>query len=176
MARTHWRLETAELPALWFTMGLTEKTEAQLIALSQSDELVKAQTQDAVRFVSSAAIQEWLVGRELITLESEQGELLGIVWLSQKTAPAIPVDYQLTFAIRLYGLARGKDLAIPFLKMAFEEFKKTALWQKNLGTKIWLETKASNLPAIKTYKALGFTQHTQPDSNQEIIMLQTREL
>ncbi len=176
MARTLWRPASAELSALWINTELSQKTETQLIAFSQSDELVKAQTHDATRFVSSAAIQEWLKGRELIVLESEQGDLLGIVWLGQKFSPVAPPEYQLTFAVRLYGVARGKGLATPFLKTAFQELKKTALWQENLGAKVWLATKAFNKPAIETYKTLGFQQFTEPDVEQEIVMLQTREL
>lgn len=173
MAKWFWRAATAQLPALWVATELTPKTTAQLIAVSQSDELVKTQTHDATRFASSEAIQNWLKGRELIVLESELGDLLGIVWLSEKSAPAVPPEYTLTFAIRLYGVARGKGLAIPFLKQAFTEFKKTSLWQKDVGAKVWLETKAFNKPAIATYAALGFVQHTEPDAKQEIIMLQT---
>lgn len=176
MARTLWKPVTAELPALWISTELSQKTEEQLIVFSQGDELIKAQTHDAVRFVSSPAIQEWLKGRELIVLESELGDLFGIVWLGQKSSPTVPAEYTLTFAIRLYGAARGKGLATSFLKMAFQELKKTALWQKNYGAKIWLATKAFNKSAVETYKALGFQQFTEPNAEQEIVMLQTREL
>ena len=176
MARTLWRAATAELPALWLSTELSQKTAVQLIALSQSDELVKDQTQDAVRFISSAVIQKWLVGRELMVLESDQGDLLGIIWLSQKTAPMVPAEYQLTFGIRLYEAVRGKGLATPFLKKAFTQFKNTTLWKKNPDAKVWLVTKATNHAAIKTYSALGFTVYAQNDASQELFMLQTAEL
>jgi GNAT superfamily N-acetyltransferase len=176
MAKCFWRVATAQLPVLWIDTELTPKTEAQLIAFSQSDELVRSQTHDAERFTSSEVIKTWVKGRELIILETEAEELLGIVWLSHKVLPSLPPEYQLTFGIRLYENARGKGLAIPFLKMAFGELKKTALWKKHSDAKVWLETKAFNKPALETYKALGFVQHTQPDSEQEIIMLQASEL
>lgn len=176
MAKCFWRVASDQLPALWIDTELTQKTEAQLIAFSQSDVLVQRQTHDVQRFASSVVIKTWLKDREVIVLETESEDLLGIVWLSHKVLPVLPPEYQLTFGIRLYSDARGKGLAIPFLKMAFRELRKTALWQKHSGAKVWLETKAFNLPAIETYKALGFTQHTQPDSNQEIIMLQSAAL
>lgn len=174
MSRQLWQRATENLPALWLNDELTQKTQAQLVEFSHTDPQVLANTHDSHRFKNITALQNWLSkGKTLFVLETEPGDLLGFAWVSQKALPTIsqplfeiahPENYQLTFGIRLYGAARGQGLAIPFLRLVLAKFK-------NQSSQFWLKTKAGNLPAVETYKTIGFQQVAKPDSDGEILMV-----
>lgn len=172
-----WRSAQSGLPDLWFQSGLQPAQIDQLVTLTQTDPLIGQTTHDLERFKSVASITNWLQGsREVVVLLDPTDQLLGIVWVSQKPLPTLPVEladlnlsqYSLTFAIRLYGLARGKGLAQEFLHSALE----ACLQAGRFTGKLWLETKATNVSAIKTYQKLGFQQIAGPDAEQEILMVQ----
>src|SRR5689334_16202496 len=137
MSRRLWQSATQNLPALWLTDELTPQTTEQLIHFSATDPQVVTNTHDQVRFANDVALKDWLSkGKELFVLETEAGDLRGLAWVSHKTSAEVPLpSYSLTFGIRLYDSARGKGLAIPFLKTLLDTYK-------NSEEKFWLATKA----------------------------------
>jgi len=72
-----------------------------------------------------------------------------------------PKRYSFTFAIRLYGNARGKGLAVKFMQAVFADFK---------PERIWLETGKDNLAALKTYWRFGFRRVAE-SKNQKVLMV-----
>lgn len=150
--------------------GLSAKVLKQLLVFSRTDAVVIKHTSDSKRFKDKEAFQAWQKqGRVIYSLVDKEGNLKGIIWFGKKVidskefplAPKIErKKYSFTFAIRLYGNARGKDLALPFMKAAFADFG-----QKG----IWLETGKDNLPALKTYRRFGF--HPLAENKEKILMV-----
>jgi len=139
----------------------------QLVDYSQSDSDVKKFTSDAKRFHSKESFFEWQrQGRIIYTLVDEQQNLLGIIWFGQKDPP-ISINANFTFAIRIYGSARGQGLSQGFMKVAFNDLQKNQTHSHITG--FWLETSTDNLAAIHTYEKFGFKQNSQKDN--KIIMV-----
>jgi RimJ/RimL family protein N-acetyltransferase len=132
--------------------GITEKQIDQLIQYTKSDLDVIKYTSDSKRFADQQSFNEWQKqGRIIYTLTDKHENLLGIVWFGLKDLPGFP-KYNYTFGIRLYDLARGKGLSLPFLTEAVNQLSKL-----NLPiTGFWLETAIDNLAAQKTYIKFGF--------------------
>lgn len=143
-----------------FKKGITESQIDELIFYANNDPQIISFTSDKTRFADKKAFKLWLKKKPVIyTLTNNTGRLLGIIWFQRKIG--IP-GYDLTFAIRLYGKARGKGLSYGFMKQAFDDFK---------PQKVWLEVSIDNLPAVSLYKKFGFQQITDPNDKGKIIMV-----
>src|SRR5688572_23736118 len=104
--------------------GIQEKQIDQLIEYTNSDKLVKTQTNDLSRFKNKDTFLDWIERKRIInTLIDSNENLLGLIWFSKSILPK-RADYPFTFAIRIYGMARGKGFGLPFMKYAFKEFNK----------------------------------------------------
>ncbi len=162
--------------------GITEKQIEELIAYSNSDELVKKNTGDLIRFKDRANFDKWArVERKIYTLANSEDELLGIVWFRTMALPLnkkfiLNFDkekYGITFAIRIYGKARGKGYAEEFLNWALDKYLKTKDYLENDHKGFFLETRKDNLAAIKLYSKFGFKVVSKPDKNERVIMIQS---
>lgn len=143
-----------------FKKGISEKQIDQLIEYSLSDESVNKFTSDRERFKDRQAFNEWKnKGREIFTLNNENDDLVGIIWTGPKEMQIGDKKYNKTFAIRIYGEARGKGLSLGFMKNCI------------LEKGYWLETSDDNLAAKALYFKFGFKQVSQPDENNKIIMI-----
>lgn len=151
--------------------GITEKQIGQLIHFANTDPEVRKFTSDPERFRDRKAFEEWKEkGRAIYTLTDKSGDLLGIVWFGKKELPAQKFtqefnsrDYTITFGIRIYGKARGKGLARPFMLEAFKRFSPKE--------GVWLETSSENIAASRLYTKFGFQQVTEPDEGGKILMI-----
>ena len=142
----------------------------QLVQYSLSDPEVKKYTSDSKRFNSRDAFFEWQrQGRIIYTLVDEQQNLLGIIWFGQKDPP-ISIDANFTFAIRIYGTARGQGLSQEFMKIAFDDLQKNQTHSHITG--FWLETDQSNLPAIHSYEKFGFKSVSKLDGRNIMLLTQ----
>jgi len=140
--------------------GISEKQIDQLIEYSLTDESVGKFTSDRERFKDRQAFDEWRKkGREITVMTNDNGDLLGIFWDGFMEMPLGDKKYDKTFAIRIYGEARGKGLAFGFMKNCIK------------GKGYWLETSDDNLAAKALYSKFGFKQVSEVDENGKIIMV-----
>lgn len=139
---------------VFIQQGILDCQIDQLLDYSHTDPDVQKFTSDPVRFKDRPSFNNWLQqGKIIYTLIDKSNNLLGIIWFSQKNPP-IKIDANFTFAIRIYGPARGQGLSLDFMKTAF-----TDLLQSNSNPKIsgfWLETHHQNSAAIHLYQKFGF--------------------
>ena len=134
--------------------GIIDCQIDQLIDYSQTDIEVKKFTSDPSRFRDRSAFSRWLEqGRIIYTLIDSQNNLLGIIWFGQKNSP-IKTSANYTFAIRIYGPARGQGLSQEFMNTAFADILKNQKKSKISG--FWLETSVDNFAAIHSYQKFGF--------------------
>lgn len=155
---------------LVYKHGITEKQIEELILYSATDELVKENTGDPGRFKNRESFEKWKnIPREIYTLTDKLNSLLGIIWFRAQDLPG-KKDFGITFAIRIYGKARGKGYSEKFLNWAFQQYKKTKQYLDNPVKGVWLETRNNNLTAIRLYEKFGFKVVTKPDENNRVIM------
>lgn len=145
--------------------GITPTQVKTLIAYTQNeqDPAVHESTADwqggSGRFASRSNFDKWHAqGRYIYTLLDGQHHLAGVIWFGSKAMPGGNSDYGITFAIRLYGRARGAGLSIPFTQIALAHFRTTKSLIDQHSQGIWLETSQNNLGAVKTYQKLGCIQ------------------
>jgi ribosomal protein S18 acetylase RimI-like enzyme len=132
--------------------GLSEKNIDQLIAFTNSDNDVQKNTSDLKRFANRELWKKWKEkGRKIYAMVDENDDLMGITWFG-------PESDGFTFAIRIYGNARGKGLSENFLRKTMEDFMKEPEYINAQNKSWWLETSKDNLPAIKIYEKLGFVK------------------
>lgn len=159
------------------TPGISNKQINQLIVLTNNnDPQLHKFTSDFKngngRFASRANFDKWAKKKsDTYSLRDTEENLVGIVWFS-KTQLELnsldimshinikPGDYIITFAIRLYGDARGKGLAISFFHEALKLYKQSKHFSNLPKKKCWLSVSSDNLPARTLYEKLGFTQIT----------------
>ena len=169
-------IETGESKSFFIKTELTEEQISQLVAYSNSDPEVIKFTSDPRRFKDRNAFNEWLKKeRKFFALTDFHGNLAGIIWYGEQELPQNnllggidPSSYNYTFAIRLYGKARGKRLSGQFMQKTFERLFKIH------GTDIkgmWLETSADNLPAVRSYSSFGYRQASKPNAEGKIYMV-----
>jgi ribosomal protein S18 acetylase RimI-like enzyme len=163
--------EIPELGLLAIYKGLTAKAKNQLLVFSQTDEAIKKFTSDRQRFKDGKAFLTWRrKGRVIYSLLDKKGDLKGVIWLGKKAldlsgfrliANIEPEKYSFTFAIRLYEKARGKGLAVKFIKAVFADF----------GPKgVWLETGVDNQAALKTYRHFGFRAVAENENHRMLMV------
>lgn len=164
-----------------FNKGITEKQIEELIGYSNSDELVRNNTNDTNRFANTSKFEEWMqIPREIFTLTNNSEDLLGLIWFRNQAIPDRKFindfnkeNFGVTFAIRIYGKARSKGYSEKFLNWAFHEYKKTNQYSDNPSKGVWLETRRDNFAAIKLYEKFGFRTVTESDETNRIIMIQS---
>lgn len=154
------------------TRGLSEKSIQELVAYSQEDPDIRQFTRDTERFRDEAAVREFLQPETQIYALTDNERLNGIIWFAPKPLPEKEYTkvfdkdaYDTTFAIRLYGEAKGKRLSLPFMKEAFAQLN------QDEEHDVWLETIANNSRAVNLYKKFGFDQVSQPDQQNRIVMI-----
>lgn len=169
------------LHTLHISLGISKKQIRQLITFANTDQEVVRQTSDPKRFANLEAYEQWRKkGRTVYTLTNEKEDLLGILWIGEESLPDEQFIksfdqtlYGVTFAIRLYGQARGKGLTQTFMKQAFTDFQTT---NPTEHPGIWLETSESNTPAVKSYTKFGFEQAAGADEHGRILMILPQSL
>jgi ribosomal protein S18 acetylase RimI-like enzyme len=149
---------------IFIQQGILDCQIDQLIEYSHTDSNVKKFTSDSTRFADKNSFYQWQQqGRIIYTLTDDHKNLLGIVWFGHKDPP-INTPANFTFAIRIYGPARGQGLSQEFMKVTFTDLLKNQKDSKITG--FWLETSSDNFTAIHTYEKFGFkTVEQQDDKN-----------
>lgn len=169
------RVERGKYPQDWVASpGISDSQILELIFLSQTDELVKKHTSDLERFKNFEDVKTWATKRAVYTLKSNDSQLLGLIWFSQEDIPQALFtenfdrsSFTRTFAIRMYGQARGGGYALKFMENCFRDF-----WEKSgIEEGIWLEVSNNNKPALKLYRNFGFRKISVPDENNKILMI-----
>ena len=155
------------------TNSLSDEHINQLVVYSKEDPDVLQFTRDAKRFVTHEATKQFTDEADMYAL-LDNDMVVGIIWFSSKPLPNKQFTkifdqnkYDTTFAIRLYGEAKGKGLSLPFMKEAFTRFAEEK--EKSMG--IWLQTRAENVRAIHLYEKFGFKQISDSDTEGCIIMI-----
>jgi RimJ/RimL family protein N-acetyltransferase len=173
------QLTTPNGEALFFHKGITDGQIDQLIHYAQTDDGVKNFTSDPKRFASRETFNAWRKPEAVFyTLVDEENRLMGIIWLEELELPEFelpknievsaidPNDYHTTFAIRLYGKARGQGLSSPFTKLALDDYK-----LNHPEDDIWLATSPDNIAAINSYKKSGFVELGMRQDGQKLLMI-----
>jgi len=167
--------------------GITESQITQLISLTsaQSDPATMRNTSDwkngKGRFASRANFDTWLnKGRSIYVLSQDSQDVAGIVWYGAEQLPSDgntfihgfdSTKYGITYAIRLYGSARGVGLAPTFTNTSLEMFRSSSEYQKITNNGVWLETNSDSISAIKAYEKIGCKQVSTSTQNGRIIMV-----
>lgn len=173
------KLRSTDGDTFFFKKGITDSQIDQLIQYAQTDEGVKNFTSDPKRFANKESFNAWKKpDAQFYTLVDEDNTLMGIIWFEGMELPEFklpknievsaidPNDYDTTFAIRLYGRARGQGLSTPFTQKALDDFKLNFP-----EADIWLATSADNLPAISSYKKSGFIELGMRKDGQKLLMI-----
>lgn len=171
---------TDDLGLLSIREGLSEKHIEQLVTFANTDSAIAEQTSDPKRFKDHEAYNKWLEKeRSIYSLTDNEGNLLGIVWFGRSSFPDVklrqeftnldPSTYRVTFALRVFDQARGKNIAKKLTAAAITAYLSSAEY-KATGGGIWLETSENNVAAVKTYHPL-FTQVSDADDKGRIVMV-----
>lgn len=155
--------------------GLTDADVASVIAYANTDPLLARFTSDKKRFKDTESFDLWKEkGRVIYSLHNSAGELAGILWFGTEELPtrarslAANGQFDTTFAIRLYGDARGKRLANRFMQACFADV--LIRYPEYTAARYWLQTSEENIAAVQAFKKFGFAQLTQPDEKGKILM------
>jgi GNAT superfamily N-acetyltransferase len=154
---------------IFVQQGILDCQTDQLIEYSYTDSEIQKFTSDKTRFADKNSFHQWLLkGRIIYTLTDKDKNLLGIIWFGQKNPPLEGIKANFTFAIRIYGPARGQGLSQEFMKITFKDLLINQ--PKSHITGFWLETGNDNLAAIHTYQKFGFISVFQKDGKNIMIL------
>lgn len=143
--------------------GLSEKNVGQLIDYANNDETVRKYTSDPKRFKDRENFENWLKkDRKIYSLVDKKGNLMGISWFGAE-------GEGFTFALRIYGEARGRGLGYEFLKETMNKFMQLDDYKNAKNQEWWLETSKENVAAIKIYEKCGFVFETEGESLEKLI-------
>ncbi len=152
----------------------------QLIKHSASDPLINRHTSDGARFKDKESYNKWKEKkRNTYILTDASLNLLGFIWLGKSNLPAErsfteninASDYGITFAIRVYEPARGKNVALRFMEDSVKRFKESDVYLGALKKGVWLEVSFDNKAAVRVYEKFGFKKITEPDEKRKILMV-----
>mgnify|MGYP001569754394 FL=1 len=162
-----------------FKKGITDTQIDQLIHYSKTDPQVIRFTSDPVRFKNKKKATKWFSDVTPYTLSDSSGNLIGLSWFHEKRLPERAYlenlnfsDFSLTFAIRVYGEARGKGLSYDFMKKSFSYYMDSR-FRGNDKAGVWVEISFDNIPTIKLAEKFGFTIVSEPDERGKIIMIRS---
>ncbi len=151
--------------------GITDSQISQLIQYAIDDSDLAKFTSDPKRFKDRASFDEF--STHIMTyyvLVDETDHLLGIIWFDD-FALEEGSEYGISYAIRVYNGARGKGIALPFSKAAFEDFYQSPEYLGHLYRKIWLAVSPDNIPAKKVYEKLGFKDLKMNKEGNKLLMI-----
>lgn len=159
------KIETV-LGTLSIQKSISEDAIRELVEFSQTDPVIARFTSDRQRFATFQAAKNWLSPEKTVyTLSGTKDNLLGIIWFHPMDNPKAP-EHHHTFAIRLYGEARGKGLPLKFMEACFADYGKKD---------VWLVVSHDNDRAISAYLQFGFKRVSSPDEKGKIIMVLTKD-
>ncbi len=138
--------------------GWNEELAKDLVRVSLQRHILQSTPEDAARrFMTTDTANRWYADKEHCTYPlSRNGALMGIIWFALSDRPEIGAKR--TFAIRLYESAVGKGLALPFMRVAHDDYL-----AKTGGAAIWLETDVDNIPAVRLYDKFGYQKISEND-------------
>ena len=136
-------------------------------ALDLTDEELQNNTSDRRRF-GEGSYEDWFKKeRYPFALVSEANELAAIIWFGPEAFPGgeEPVSWD-TVAFRSYIPYRGKGVMTPFGRFALATYLKLMP-----GHTVWLETDATNVPAVRLYEKLGFRSRGYREGAEERLLM-----
>lgn len=151
-----------------YQRSLKDEDIRRLVAFSKDQDV--RFTSDADRFATIETAIDFIDSNTLTFYVLEHaGKLTGIIWYHSLKNPLGIKGWDISYAIRLYGCARGKGLSAEFTRATLEHFVTTDHYRLEPSHDVWLSVHKDNVPAIKSYLRCGFEEEAELGSR--IIML-----
>ncbi len=155
-------------------VGLDQRMVAELKAksLDESDVELQNNTSDRKRF-GEGSYEEWYArDRVPFVLTDTAGHLAALAWFGPTDLPhdsERPVEESAgewdTAGFRSYEPYRGKGVMRPFIEAAWN------FYHERISRRLWIETNAGNIAAMKLYEKLGFISYGPRHSNGRILLV-----
>lgn len=158
--------------------GLIPKHEDQLIVYTQSETDPVNLDNDQDRFMTREKLEIWKrKGRTVYVLTDrfdEDGDLRGIFWAGEMLLPeredyTEPLDretYRYTYAVRLYGSAKGEGLSHEFLSECIGDYRSGLTRPGGF----WVEVNVLNPRALHMDQKMGLKIVSPPDDKGQIVL------
>ena len=132
--------------------GWNDTVANDLTIKSREPEMLRNVPRDASeRFCDMESARAWHDKTSRIVYSLGNTSLAGVIWYGYQQHPTL--DAEVTFAIRMYKEARGKQLGRAFMHATLEDLSETI----GYDGAIWLETNTDNLAARRLYENVGYT-------------------